>query len=225
MANGCFSISPTASPGFASSSLAPNGPFARMSFIPTREISPGFPPARLPPSLQCEEALTLPPSPPGAADHCLFAKRFRKTADRHPYRKSYFLHPPYRSPVRTAHPEIRALGPDPLTSPSCFMMISPYRLRWQGPGGARLLLLCWIRRSSRAWEIPLKCEILYAMRFPPSLRRGSLCWHRQSINWPRPSWRWWRPRPPHLLFKANRIRIAFTTERGFLVRCVRCGSR
>ena len=69
------------------------------------------------------------------------------------------------------HPEIRALGPDPLTSPS-FYDDFPYRLR-QSPGktvAASLLdqeIVAGIGNT-------LKCEILYAMHFPPSMRVGAL---------------------------------------------------
>ncbi len=70
-----------------------------------------------------------------------------------------------------AHSEIRALGPDPLTSPS-FYDDFPYRLR-QAPGrtvAAGLL----DQEIVAGLGNTLKCEILYAMRFPPSLRVGAL---------------------------------------------------
>lgn len=69
------------------------------------------------------------------------------------------------------HPDIRALGPDPLASAK-FYEDFPYRLR-QTPGrtvAAALLDQAVVAGLGNA----LKCEILYAMRFAPSVRVGAL---------------------------------------------------
>lgn len=69
------------------------------------------------------------------------------------------------------HPDIKMLGPDPLAS-AAFYDEFPYRLR-QNPGrtvAATLLDQQVVAGIGNA----LKCEILYAMRFAPSLRVGAL---------------------------------------------------
>jgi len=72
--------------------------------------------------------------------------------------------------VRT-HPEIKSLGPDPLTT-STFYEDFPYRLR-QNPN--RTLAAALLDQEVVAGlGNTLKCEILYAMRFAPSLRVAAL---------------------------------------------------
>ena len=69
------------------------------------------------------------------------------------------------------HPDIAALGPDPLASAS-FYDEFPYRLR-QNPGrtvAAALLDQHVVAGLGNA----LKCEILYAMRFAPTVTVGAL---------------------------------------------------
>ncbi|HVT79490.1 MAG TPA: hypothetical protein VHM90_02445 [Phycisphaerae bacterium] len=65
------------------------------------------------------------------------------------------------------HPEIKILGPDPLTT-SNFYEEFPYKLR-QNP--ARTLAAALLDQQTIAGlGNTLKCEILYAMRFAPTLR-------------------------------------------------------
>ena len=69
------------------------------------------------------------------------------------------------------HPDMRALGPDPLAS-SSFYDDFPYRLR-QNPG--RTVAAALLDQSVLAGlGNALKCEILYAMRLAPSVRVGAL---------------------------------------------------
>jgi endonuclease VIII len=69
------------------------------------------------------------------------------------------------------HPDIRALGPDPLSSVS-FYDDFPYRLR-QNP--ARTVAAALLDQEVVAGlGNTLKCEILYAMRLSPATRVGSL---------------------------------------------------
>ena len=69
------------------------------------------------------------------------------------------------------HPEIKVLGPDPLSSVS-FYDDFPYRLR-QNPG--RTLAAALLDQEVVAGlGNTLKCEILFAMRFAPSLRVGAM---------------------------------------------------
>ena len=70
-----------------------------------------------------------------------------------------------------SHPEIRAMGPDPLSS-ATFHDDFPYRLR-QSPN--RTLASAMLDQEVVAGiGNMLKCEILYAMRFSPTVRVGSL---------------------------------------------------
>jgi endonuclease-8 len=66
-----------------------------------------------------------------------------------------------------SHPEIQALGPDPLTT-STFYDEFPYRLR-QNPGRTVAAALL-DQQTVAGLGNTLKCEILYAMRFAPTLR-------------------------------------------------------
>ena len=69
------------------------------------------------------------------------------------------------------HAEIKVLGPDPLTSVN-FYDDFPYRLR-QNPG--RTVASCLLDQEVVAGlGNTLKCEILFAMRFAPTLRVGAL---------------------------------------------------
>jgi formamidopyrimidine-DNA glycosylase len=69
------------------------------------------------------------------------------------------------------HPDIRALGPDPLSTVT-FYDEFPYRLR-QNPG--RTVAVALLDQEVVAGlGNTLKCEILYAMRFAPSVRVGAL---------------------------------------------------
>jgi endonuclease-8 len=70
-----------------------------------------------------------------------------------------------------AHPEIRVLGPDPLST-TTFYDDFPYRLR-QFP--TRTVAAALLDQETIAGlGNTLKCEILYAMRFAPSLRVRTL---------------------------------------------------
>lgn len=70
-----------------------------------------------------------------------------------------------------AHPEIRVLGPDPLST-TTFYDDFPYRLR-QFP--TRTVAAALLDQETVAGlGNTLKCEILFAMRFAPGLRVGAL---------------------------------------------------
>jgi formamidopyrimidine-DNA glycosylase len=69
------------------------------------------------------------------------------------------------------HPEIKVLGPDPLST-TTFYDDFPYRLR-QNPG--RTLAAALLDQEVLAGlGNTLKCEILFAMRFAPTLRVGAM---------------------------------------------------
>jgi formamidopyrimidine-DNA glycosylase len=69
------------------------------------------------------------------------------------------------------HPDIRALGPDPLSTVT-FYDEFPYRLR-QNPGRTVAAALLDQEVVAGLGNV-LKCEILYAMRLAPSVRVGAL---------------------------------------------------
>jgi formamidopyrimidine-DNA glycosylase len=69
------------------------------------------------------------------------------------------------------HPEIRTLGPDPLTT-TTFYDDFPFRLR-QTPGRTVAAALLDQEVVAGLGNM-LKCEILYAMRFAPTVRVGAL---------------------------------------------------
>jgi formamidopyrimidine-DNA glycosylase len=70
-----------------------------------------------------------------------------------------------------SHPEIQSLGPDPLASPG-FHDMFPFRLR-QTPGRTVAAGLLDQEVVAGIGNM-LKCEILFAMRFAPSLKVGDL---------------------------------------------------
>src|SRR6185312_13712621 len=70
-----------------------------------------------------------------------------------------------------AHPEIKALGPDPLAS-ATFYEDFPYRMR-QNPGRTVAAALLDQEVIAGLGNM-LKCETLYAMRFAPSVRVAAL---------------------------------------------------
>jgi formamidopyrimidine-DNA glycosylase len=70
-----------------------------------------------------------------------------------------------------SHPDIKNLGPDPLTS-AAFYDDFPYRLR-QGPGRTVAAALLDQEVVAGLGNM-LKCEILFAMRFAPTVRVGTL---------------------------------------------------
>ena len=70
-----------------------------------------------------------------------------------------------------AHPEIRALGPDPLST-TTFYDDFPYRLRQTPTRTVAAALLD--QETIAGLGNTLKCEILYGMRFAPSLRVAML---------------------------------------------------
>ena len=69
------------------------------------------------------------------------------------------------------HPEVRAMGPDPLST-ATFHDDFPYRLR-QHPGKTVAAALLDQEVVAGLGNV-LKCEILFAARFSPSLRIGTL---------------------------------------------------
>lgn len=75
------------------------------------------------------------------------------------------------------HPDIRSLGPDPLSS-TTFYDDFPYRLR-QTPGRTLAAGLLDQEVVAGLGNV-LKCEVLFAMRFSPALRVGAL--YASQIN-------------------------------------------